>query len=115
ENARLRIDELQRQNAELGKQIDELEKRLESFGTIIDRPQIDGHVLEVKTDLGLVVLDKGSRNGVKVGFVFDIYLGAKYKGQVRISDVQEGMSSGTILHETNPIARGDDATTSLGG
>ena len=74
---------------------------------------IEAEVLDVKRDLKLVVLNKGTKDGVKIGYVFDVYHGSTYKGQVRIQDVSEGMSSGLILNELKPIARGDAATTSL--
>ena len=60
-----------------------------------------------------MILNKGKKDEVKAGYVFDIYRGSQYKGQVRITDVQEGMSSGLILREMNAIGRGDSATTSL--
>jgi hypothetical protein len=117
--AERRIAELERENAELKGQVETLGKRLEGvvhtdvlFSTICP-PAIEAMVLDVKRDLNLVVLNKGKKDDVKVGYVFDVYLGSTYKGQVRIQDVQEGMSSGLIINEVNPIARGDSATTSL--
>jgi hypothetical protein len=76
-------------------------------------PLIEAVVLEVKPDLELLVLDRGEKDGVKVGFVFDVYRGSTYKGQVRIQDVQETTSSGRIVHAMNPMANGDSATTQL--
>ena len=113
-----RITKLERENAELRSRIDLLSEKVWELTPhidpgIVDGPRIDGHVLDVKRDLNLVVLDKGKRDDVVVGFVFDVYSGAKYKGQVRITDVQERMCSGTILSEPSPIAPGDSATTGL--
>lgn len=114
-----RIAELEEQNSALRTELDALRKRLDVIAMVYPAGEprvqtpIDAVVLDVKTDLDLVVLDKGERDGVKVGFVFDLYLGSTYKGLVRITDVGERMSTGTILHQKNPIARGDSATTSL--
>lgn len=76
-------------------------------------PSIEAVILEVRPELGLVILNKGERDGVKKDYVFDVYRWSTYKGQVRIQDVQEGESTGLILNEMNPIGRGDAATTSL--
>ena len=48
------------------------------------RRPIEALVLDVKKDLKLVILNKGKKDDVKVGYVFDIYRGSQYKGQVRI-------------------------------
>jgi hypothetical protein len=42
--------------------------------------QIDAQVLEVKPALGLITLNKGLSDGVRVGLAFDVYLGTIYKG-----------------------------------
>ena len=114
-----RIADLEKQTAVLRERVDTLTRALiEYTGDKFTHqpfcgPEIEAKVLDVKHDLGLVILDKGLRNGVRVGYIFDIYLGSTYKGQVRVQDVGEGMSSGLILNEKNPIARGDSATTFL--
>jgi hypothetical protein len=69
--------------------------------------------MSVNKDLRFVVLNKGSKDGVKAGYTFQIYRGQQYKGQVRVQDVQEGMCSALILNEKAPIANGDSATTRL--
>lgn len=119
-----RIAELERENAEMRGMIKELNMKVRElclrlygsfFGTEVvpSQPRIDGHVLDVNRDQKLVVLDKGRRDGVELGYVFDVYLGSKYKGQVRITDVQEATCSGVILSQANPFAGGDSATTQL--
>ena len=120
-DAEQRIDELEGENALLREQVDVLRTRLErAFRAdgvhAIDCPvfpPIDAVVLDVNQKLGLVVLDKGKRDGVQIGYVFDVYLGSTYRGQVRVTDARERMSSGIILSEKSPIARGDSASTML--
>ncbi len=111
-----RIDELERENANLREQIETLQEMVAQsippFGVACG-PRIEATVLDVQHDLRLVVLDKGKKDGVKVGYVFFISPGSTYKGAVRIQDVQEGMSSGLILNEKSLIARGDFATTNM--
>lgn len=80
---------------------------------IMPAPKIDAFVLSVDRGLKLVVINKGKKDNVKEGFTFDVYRGSQYKGQVRIQDVQEGMSSGLIVTEKNAISNGDSATTTL--
>jgi|SRR5688572_11048274 len=116
---------LEREAAALRHQVADLEAQVEVLLRLAELPpgtrltvcpaypQIDGLILEVDSDRKLVVLDKGQNDGVKVGYVFDVYLASTYKGQVRIQDVQESTSTGMILNEMNAIASGDSATTGL--
>lgn len=80
-------------------------------------PKIDGRVLQVSYDLkpGLVALNVGSEQGVKRGMTFQIYSGSTWKGQVRVENVQPGMSSALITNMTagQTIAQGDNAATIL--
>jgi DNA repair exonuclease SbcCD ATPase subunit len=120
-NATTRIGDLEGEKVALTEQIDNLNTRLEvitrttgiAASSVMAQPAIEALVLDVKKDLKLVIINKGKKDEVKVGYVFDIYRGSQYKGQVRINDVQEGMASGVILNEKNAIGRGDSATTAL--
>jgi hypothetical protein len=120
-NATTRIGDLEGEKVALTDTVDQLNTRLQVMFTktgipatdIMAQPSIEALVLDVKADLKLVVLNKGKKDDVKPGYVFDIYRGSQYKGQVRITDVQDGMSSGLILHEKTAIGRGDSATTAL--
>jgi hypothetical protein len=69
--------------------------------------------MDVNSDLSFVVLNKGSRDGGKAGFLFNVYRGSIFKGQVRVQDVQEGMSSALIVNQKTPIAKFDKASTRL--
>jgi len=120
-NANLRIADLEKANTDLQSQVETLDTRLTSliettgynYDEIAAQKPIDAQVLQVNRDLKLVVLNKGRADEVKPGYTFDIYRGSTYKGQIRIQDVQENMSSGLILNEKNAISTGDSATTTL--
>ncbi|HEX6862782.1 MAG TPA: hypothetical protein VF414_08205, partial [Thermoanaerobaculia bacterium] len=120
-NANTRIGDLESEKLALAQQVETLNTRLEvvmretgiNARDVFAQPSIEALVLDVKKDLKLVILNKGKKDEVKPGYVFDIYRGSQYKGQVRITDVQDGMSSGLILNEKNAIGRGDSATTTL--
>jgi hypothetical protein len=120
-NANTRIGDLEGEKLALVEQVDSLNTRLEvimretgtNASTFLSQPAIEALVLDVKKDLKLVILNKGKKDEIRVGYVFDIYRGSQYKGQVRIQDVQESMCSGIIMNERTAIGRGDSATTSL--
>lgn len=86
-------------------------------GSIASTPPISGRVLQVSYDLkpGLVALNVGSEQGVKRGMTFQIYSGSTWKGQVRVENVQPGMSSALItdMSTGQTIAQGDNAATIL--
>src|SRR5262249_15754978 len=110
-----------RENAQLRDKVSTLEKRLDEIGldqVVFDRivhepPAIDALVLSVDGKLRLVVLDKGKRDEVKPGYVFSVYRGSTFKGQVKIQDVKETTSCGLIVNVRSEIVAGDSATTQL--
>ncbi len=120
-NAQRQIADLQGQSSTLEEQVGTLEARIAQIvaqtgvdlGSVMAPPKIDAYVLNVDRGLKLVILNKGKKDNVKEGYTFDVYRGSQYKGQVRIQDVQEGLSSGLIVSEKNAIATGDQATTTL--
>lgn len=116
-----RIRDLESESQDLRDQVATLDARIVQIvaktgvplGEVMATPKIDAYVLDVNRGLKLVVLNKGKKDNVREGYTFDVYRGSQYKGQVRIQDVQEGMSSGVIVNEKNAIATGDQATTTL--
>ncbi|HEX6884128.1 MAG TPA: hypothetical protein VF530_12180 [Planctomycetota bacterium] len=120
-NANLKIGDLEGDKVALTTEVENLETRLQvvyketgaSAALFQTQPAIEGLVMDVNKELKLVIINKGKKDKVEVGYVFDIYRGSQYKGQVRINDVQEGISSGLILQEKAAIGRGDSATTTL--
>ena len=120
--AETRIGDLEKERMQLGEEISTLDTRIAQIVAItgIDltdldaAPKIDGYVFDVNRDLKLVVINKGAKDNVKVGYTFSIYRGSQFKGQVRINDVQNELSSGTIVGgEKSPITRGDSASTGI--
>jgi len=81
-------------------------------------PKIDASVLDVREvidDLKLVMLNRGSNDGVKRGFTFDIYRGQTYKGRAKVETVQADYCSALITTavESKTITAGDRASTRL--
>lgn len=120
-NANLKIGDLEGERVALATEVENLNTRLEvvyretgaSAAIFQTQKPIEALVMDVNKDLKLVIINKGRKDEVEVGYVFDIYRGSQYKGRVRINDVQEGISSGLILQEKAAIGRGDSATTTL--
>jgi predicted nucleic acid-binding Zn-ribbon protein len=87
------------------------------FEVAVATKPINGRVLQVNYELkpGLVALNVGAEAGVTRGMTFQIYSGSTWKGQVRVENVQPGMSSALILDmkQGETISQGDSAATIL--
>lgn len=86
------------------------------LGEIPDQPALNGKVLAVRSDVGLVMLSIGGANGVKVGHQFAISKGAEYKGMVQVVGVFPDMCSAKLMPGTQntaglQIETNDDAQT----
>lgn len=87
-----------------------------SSKSIIDRqrePSVSdvGRVVSIKEDLFLIVMNLGSRQGIKVGMPFKVLRSDKLIGMVRVVDVREKISGAVIQNlrsESNRIAFGDN-------
>lgn len=84
---------------------------------IANMPLIDGAVLGVNASVapGLISINKGSADGVKRGFTFEVYAGAQYKGRVRVVEVQGNMCVAEIVKTVGgrTISQGDAASTRI--
>jgi len=84
---------------------------------IVAQPDIEAAVLDVRHDPppGLVMLNVGKNVGVKRGYTFEIFNGSRYKGQVRVENVQDDISSALIIRAVPDasITQGDSASTHL--
>lgn len=70
----------------------------------------DGGVISVKDDLALVVMNLGSKHGVKVGMPFQVVRDQRLIGSVRVVDVREKIAGATIQNlssEKDRIQVGD--------
>ena len=81
--------------------------------TVVKEPWVVGKVLDFYSPLNKVVINLGSTDGIRQNFKFMIFsdrsgLGRIYKGMVVIKDVDELVSTGTMLLETrdslNPVS-----------
>lgn len=120
-----RIADLQAERTTLQDELSRLETRLQTlvnvtgvpYEDILAQPQINAAVLEVRHDLppGLVMLNVGANADVKRGYTFEIFSGNQYKGQVRVENVQDNVSSALIIRSVpgTQIAQGDRAATHL--
>ncbi len=125
QTAQAQIADLERELTSMRNQVSQLETRLQvlvnvtgvSYEDIQAQPQIDAAVLDVRLDLspGLVMLNVGSNQDVKRGYTFEIYKGSRYKGQVRVENVQGDVSSALITRTVDgvQISQGDRAATHL--
>jgi hypothetical protein len=78
--------------------------------TRLSCPPVNGLVLEVNEEQGLVVIAAGTAAGVHSGCYFDVIGGAHYKGLIRITQVEEDHCVGLILRLKKPIEVGDSMT-----
>lgn len=70
----------------------------------------DGRTISVKDDLALVVMNLGSKHGVKVGMPFQVIRGDRLIGSVRVVDVREKIAGAVIQNlssEKDRIQVGD--------
>ncbi len=70
----------------------------------------DGGVISVKDDLALVVMNLGSKHGVRVGMPFQVVRDQRLIGSVRVVDVREKIAGATIQNlssEKDRIQVGD--------
>jgi hypothetical protein len=71
---------------------------------------ISGTAVSVKGDLALVVVNLGSKHGLRVGMPFQVSRGDKNIGSVTVVDVRDKISGAVIQHlasEQDPIKVGD--------
>jgi hypothetical protein len=79
-------------------------------GTPVPWTISDGRAISVKDDLALVVMNLGSKQGVKVGMPFQVLRGDKIVGSVRVVDVREKIAGAVIQNlssEKDRIKVGD--------
>jgi hypothetical protein len=70
----------------------------------------DGSVISVKDDLALVVMNLGTKQGVKIGMPFQVIRGSKIVGNVRVVEVREKIAGAFIqdlVSEKDRIKVGD--------
>ena len=76
-------------------------------------PAIDGQIVAVSGQQGIVVLSVGSDDGVESGHVFAVFRGDTFIGKVRATKVTKDLSGARILYLDGSVSiqAGDSATT----
>ena len=87
--------------------------KLQAKLIVLATPAIDASVAEVDTEVGFVILDKGTSSNVQRGFVFDVYRGQDYLGRVRVDEVHPNHATASITLAVGEMRRFDRATTRL--
>lgn len=81
------------------------------------QPQLHGSVMAVQydpSDTASVQLDIGADVSVKVGYVFDVFRGDTYKGQIRVESVSERTCEARlVLPTSHRIKKGDRIATRI--
>jgi len=72
----------------------------------VDAP-IEARIVDANTELGLVILDQGARQGVRYGLPLTVMRGRRRVARIRVVDVRERIA-GAVVEET---ARGDTPQT----
>jgi hypothetical protein len=80
---------------------------------VVAAPPLDSSLVDVDNQYNFVILDKGSRDGVKTGFVFDVHRGGQWLGQVRVDKVYDDYSTAKIIEKAGEMRRFDQASTYL--
>ena len=78
--------------------------------TAVPATMTDAMAISVKDDLALVVMNLGSKQGVKIGMPFQVTRQGKYIGNVRVVDVREKIAGAVIQNlysEKDQIKVGD--------
>ena len=89
-----------------------------AISDVLAQKDIEGAVVSVKLDVapGLVSINRGSEDGVKLGTTFDVFNGRTYKGRVRVQIVHDTWSSAILIRkgaEGQDITAGDMVATRL--
>jgi len=70
-----------------------------NLDTIVITPESvkEGKVLNVDSETEFLIIDLGTRNGMKQGEVMSVYRGKSYLGDVKVSRVQDEMSAADFI------------------
>ena len=124
-NAERTIAQLETEVTGLTKRLGDTETSLEVLAEqtgidptkIFAQPTIDGAVVSVSTSVkpGLIGINRGKADGVRRGFVFNIYSGNQFKGTAKVETVEDNMCFATIqsVYQNRTMAQGDKAATRL--
>ncbi|MEW6745134.1 MAG: hypothetical protein AB1486_20465 [Planctomycetota bacterium] len=119
-DANSQIAALEKQGAETATKLADREATIEAIArsgydvsALVSQPPIDAVVQAVDQDAKLVVLSKGSDDGVKKGFKFSVYRDDKYVGEVVVIEVNPDNAVARIQLRNDTFRELDKATTTL--
>ena len=116
-----KIAQLQKEKRKVVQEREDLESmlaQLEAKGIHVgttEVPIIDAKVIRVDNELGAVVINRGKKDGVQVGYPFTIYRDEQFVARVYIMEVHEDYSLGRVDKQLAQKAAkvGDEATTRI--
>lgn len=122
--ANTQIETLERAKTSAEKNSSKLDAELKQLYAVSGIPRIgtpqalvEGAVINVDSSVapGLLAINKGSKDGISKGTMFDIYNGATYKGRAQVALVKDDVCSALITLEVKnaKISSGDRVTTQL--
>ena len=120
--AKDQIAALETRVTELGKEKEHLANLLEvakqqgfDISSLVAMPEIPAFIQEVNNEEGFVILSVGSDDQVKKGYVFQVYRGDKYLGEVVVDDLYPDHCAARIKFRVNGVQFqiNDKATTRL--
>ncbi|HUR26698.1 MAG TPA: hypothetical protein VM509_00810 [Planctomycetota bacterium] len=122
--ANTQIETLERAKTTAEKTSSKLDAELKQVYAVTNIPRIgtpqklvEGAVINVDTSVapGLLAINKGSKDGINKGTMFDVYNGGTYKGRAQVALVKDDMCSALITLEVKEakISQGDRVTTQL--
>jgi len=110
-----RVTAIDKEKETLTNQLEVAKKQGFDINALIAPPEISAYVQEVDTELGFVVLSVGSDDKVKKGFVFHVYRGKSYLGEVQVDDVYPDSCAAHVkfIVKNEQFQVNDKATTIL--
>jgi len=83
--------------------------------TQIVQAPVDAKVIKVDRGANLVVINRGRDQGVEVGYIFTVYRGDTYLGDLRIESVAANVAAGAPVAGTSvgTMREGDNASTRI--
>jgi hypothetical protein len=91
------------------------EEAKKSAAPVAAAAKLEGNILVVNKDYNFVVINLGSKEGVKAGNVFGVYHNDKYMGEVKVEKVHESMSAAGLASNNmkDVINEGDKVVQKL--
>ncbi len=85
------------------------EEKVELETIIIDNSPKEGRVMSVDTDTEFVVINIGSKQGLRIGDILSVYRGSEFLGEIRATRIQPEMAAADILPPlTSKVIRKND-------